>query len=179
MHTPMTSTPPSPADAQNELLAHAMAAQPNAAELFYKHAETLWRARDLDGYASFYRHGYLLSPSLLSAKSPGELRDRARTLIDRSAAYSAVIAALAIAEAQLGNATAVGDLMDYDRFFHHAAIDPPCGTSIEAFNLALASEIKSNLEFYDSPPNRSIRHAWRYNAVENARITGTGYALHD
>jgi hypothetical protein len=167
----MTSTPANLAHQQVEQLARAIAGRPGAAEFYRGLAEMHWRARDLDGYATFYRRSYLLKPStsiLRSAATAQELRDRAYALVDRGIAYSPVIAALAAAEARLGNGPAVRKLMDSDRFVLHGAIDPPEGMSIAAFNHALASEIKSNLKFYASGPARPIQHAWRFNALHRA-----------
>jgi hypothetical protein len=174
----MSSTPRNPADAQVDLLANAIAERPDAAELHFQLAEAHWRARDFAGYAAFFKRAYLVNPNLHVLPSSRadsdpmeraeEQRDRARALIGQGVGYAPVIAALAIAEAWLGNGEAVKYLMDYDRFLHHAIIDPPDGASTEAFNRALANEIKSNLKFYDSPPDRAIRHAWRFDSLHLA-----------
>lgn len=163
--------------AQVERLARAIDGKPNAATLFSRLAEMHWRVRDLAGYAEFVRRAYLSGSDTgimslagkvsLSRATATELRDRARALIDREVRHAQVIAALALAEAQLGNGEAVRALMD-ERFLRCGVIDLPRGKSIEDFNRALANEIKADLKFYDSPPDRSIRHAWRCDRLHRA-----------
>jgi hypothetical protein len=89
------------------------------------------------------------------------LRDEAAALIEHGAAFSSTIATLAIAEARLGHTRAVERLVDYDRFFEDTVLAPPGGQSLDAFNAALAAEIRSNLTFYATPKGRAIRSAWR------------------
>jgi hypothetical protein len=164
------------ADANIELLARAIATQPNAAELYYELAEAHWRSGDTEGYATFVHHAYLASANkpidtgreFRSAKNDRERRDRARALIRHGIAYTPAVAALAVAEAQLGNGAAVKYLMD-QRFLRVGTVEPPGSTPLQAFNRAVADEIKSNLKFYESPGNRSIRHAWRHESVQSAK----------
>jgi hypothetical protein len=97
-----------------------------------------------------------------------EIRDRARALVDRGVTYARVVAALAVAEARLGNAEAVRYLMDYERFMRLGTIDLPNGMPTDEFNRALAAEIKSNLKYYDHPSDRAIRRAWRFDGFHRA-----------
>src|ERR1700734_2868423 len=139
------------ADANIELLARAIATQPNAAELYYELAEAHWRSGDTEGYATFVHHAYLASANkpidtgreFRSAKNDRERRDRARALIRHGIAYTPVVAALAIAEAPLGNGAVVKYLMD-QRFLRVGTGEPPRLTPLQAFNRAVADEIKSN-----------------------------------
>ena len=171
------SRPTDPAVAQIDLLARAIEGRPDAAALFHKLAEAHWRAGDFHGYATFFRRGYMLKPvgtipmeldpPVYQKNLTAELRDRANRLIEQGVIYASVIADLALAEARSGNGDAVKYLVDYDRFLHRGVIDPPDGTSLEAFNHALADEIKSNLKFYDAP-ERAIRHGWRFDGLQCA-----------
>lgn len=167
-----------PVDEQVEQFARAIAVQPNAIELYYQLAEAHWRAGDMAGYANFFRRAYLAGahrlriplPRFGSADAPVELRDRTSALAGQGVAYTAVLSTLALAEARLGNDAAVTHLMDYERFLRVATIEPPDGASLEAFNSALAHEIRSDLTYYDSPPDQALRHAWRYDAIEKSRL---------
>jgi len=152
-----------------------IARRSKAAKEYYELAAARWRARDLEGFARFFRRAFAIRPTtrLLdftdnSKACALEVRDRARALIDHGVAYAPVIAALAVAETRLGNDAATQYLMDYDRFVQQSAIVPPEGSSIEAFNRALASEIKTNLKYYDSPPDLAIRRAWRFEGFGRA-----------
>jgi hypothetical protein len=166
--------------AQVERLARVVAQQPEAAKFYYELAEAHWRAGDYKSYVRFFLQGYLRDPpamNILSSaltttylmESAADIRDRARRLIDQDVRYAPVIAALAVAEAQLSNGDTVQYLMDYDRFLRQGRIDPPSGLSAEEFNRALSIEIKSNLTFYNSPADRAIRHAWRFDAFHRAK----------
>ena len=173
----MPASPLNSTDIQIDLLARAIEGRPNAAELFYKLAETHWRAGDLRGYATFFHRAYLLQPSVRALlptdeilgrkESAMDMRGRARALIDQGVIYSSVISALAIAEAELGNRQTVKYVMDYDRFLRWKAIDAPAGMTVEAFNRAVADELKLNMIFYDTP-KRAIRHAWRNDVLQRA-----------
>ncbi len=56
-------------------------------------------------------------------------------------------------------------LVDYDRFFKGEIMDPPEGWDHASFNRDLAAEIRTDLHYYDEPPRRAIRRAWRQEQV--------------
>jgi hypothetical protein len=124
--------------------------------------------------ADLFRRTYLLHPSAgnlvdsdVQAGDVAGLRDYAAALISNGAIFSSVIAALAIAEAHLGNADSVRHIVDYDRFFRSEtmpASDPA------AFNQALAAEIKADLTWYEEPAARAIRSAWRHNHITESPL---------
>jgi hypothetical protein len=153
---------------------HAAAHQKPAPAQLFGLARDLARAGEERRSAELFRRTYLLKPttgSLLDSDLPtgdiAELRDYAAALISNGAIFSPVIAALAIAEAHLGNADAVRRLVDYDRFFSSqtmGASDPA------AFNQALAAEIKADLTWYDEPAGRAIRSAWRHNHITESPL---------
>ena len=147
---------------------------PHAAQAFRQLAEAHWSAGDRAGFAEFFRRAYLLGHKEIPAEAnSGDrtqnevrvLRDRATALIEHGVGYSRVIASLALAEAQLGNAEAVRHLVDYEKFFRHDTVAPPDGMGQQAFNAALAAEIKSDLRYYESPETRAIRNGWRMNGL--------------
>jgi putative 2-oxoglutarate-Fe(II)-dependent oxygenase superfamily protein len=182
-----SSMSPGAATAQIDLLSHAIEGRPDAAALFHKLAEAHWRARDYPGYATYFRRGYMLKPvgtipaefepSVDRKNLTAELRDRANRLIEQGVIYASVIADLALAEAQSGNSAAVEYLVDYDRFLRRGIIDPPDGSSLEAFNRALADEIKSNLKFHDTS-ERAIRHGWRFDGLRRAETPALRTLMH-
>jgi putative 2-oxoglutarate-Fe(II)-dependent oxygenase superfamily protein len=98
------------------------------------------------------------------------MRDRAHSLIEQGAIFSPVIAALAMAEALLGNQEAARRLVDYERFFQCRPVRTPDGFCESTFHLLLAAEIKSELKFYGQPKNRSIRQGWRNNGVTSSPL---------
>jgi putative 2-oxoglutarate-Fe(II)-dependent oxygenase superfamily protein len=159
-----------PASTRIALLRQAVRAQPQSAALLCELSEALAAAGEAREAATAFRQAYLLEPDTgtkalarTGFADAGKLRDYSRGLIDNGVAYSPVIAALAVAEARLGNSAAVQRLVDYDRLFRSIIMDPPDGYDQASFHRALADEIKSDLKFYDVPPSRAIRRAWRHN----------------
>jgi Putative 2OG-Fe(II) oxygenase len=170
----MTTTAFSPS-AKIALLQQAMRTQPQSAALLRELSETLAEAGQDREAADVFRRAYLLEPSICSkalervgSDHVGRLRTYSRSLIANGVAYAPVIAALAVAEAHLGNGAEVQRLVDYDRLFRSTIMAPPDGYDRDSFYVALANEIKSDLRFYDAPPNRAIRHAWRRSITESA-----------
>jgi uncharacterized protein (TIGR02466 family) len=97
-------------------------------------------------------------PAALRAE---QLRRHAQMLIDHDVTYTAVIAALGLAETLLGNREAVERLHDRDRFLSCERIDPPAPFSADAFHAALAEESAANLRFYDGSINVAFQQGWR------------------
>jgi hypothetical protein len=164
------------AQARIALLRQAARTQPQSVAVLYELAEALAEAGEATEAAVVFRRAYILQPgtcgtmlarSWASATNAEKLRDYARSLIDNGVAYSPVIAALAAAEAHLGNITAVQRLVDYDALFSSSIVDASDGCDRVSFCRTLAEEIKSDLKFFDAPPNRAVRHAWRH------RLTGS------
>jgi hypothetical protein len=81
-----------------------------------------------------------------------------------------VVAAVAISNAILGNTAAVARLLDYDRFFRCIPSVTPKDFAGGDFYRSLAAEIATNLNFYDEPPNRSIRKAWRHDGFMKSEL---------
>jgi len=166
-------------EAQLEVLAHAIEGRSDAARLFYDLAESQWQAGDPDGYARFFRRAFLLQPvshigrcagiTGYDGKTATALRARARALIARNVLFAPVIAALAITDAQLGHDVSAKRLMDSARFLTTGTLAPPDGLSMDAFNRALAEEIKTDLQFHEAPSERAIRHAWRFNGLHRSQ----------
>jgi putative 2-oxoglutarate-Fe(II)-dependent oxygenase superfamily protein len=159
------------------LFRQAVQAQPRSVALLCELAEALAEVGEEREAAEIFRQAYLLQPHLwaialtnggLSSADARKLRDYTRTLIANGVAYSPVIAALAVGEAHLGNRTEVQRLVDYDRLFRSYIMTPPDGYDQNTFSRALAAEIKSNLRFYDVPPNRAIRRGWRNSLTGSA-----------
>jgi hypothetical protein len=164
----MTTTGTLPDKARIALLHQAVRTQPQSATLLCELSETLAEAAQEREAADVFRRAYRLEPNICTKAlarvgfaDAGKLRTYSRSLIDNGVAYAPVIAALAVAEAHLGNRTEVQRLVDYDRLFRSYVMAPPDGYDQDSFYGALASEIKTDLRFYDAPPNRAIRHAWR------------------
>ena len=168
------------AQAKVALLRQATLAQPQSAASLYQFAAALADAGEAREAAGIFRKAYVLRPSIeavlpAGAGGPGgdaaALRDRAAALIEHGAAFSPVIAALAVGEAHLGNAAAVRDLVDYDRFFRSSVMDPPAGYDLEQFNRALAVEIKTTeLKFYDAPNQRPLQGGWRSGEITESGL---------
>jgi hypothetical protein len=157
------------ASARTALLRQAERMQLQSPALLCALSETLAEAGEAREAANVFRRAYLQQPDTctnalarIGFDDAGKLRAYSRSLIDNGVAYSSVIAALAVAEARLGNTGAVRRLVDYDQLFRSAIMDPPDGYDQTSFRHALANEIKSDLKFYDVPPNRAIRRAWRH-----------------
>jgi hypothetical protein len=164
----MTTTAFSPS-ARIALLRQAERMQLQSPALLYAISETLAEAGEAREAANVFRRAYLLEPDTctnalarIGFDDAGKLRTYSRALIDNGVAYSSIIAALAVAEARLGNAAAVRHLVDYDQLFRSTIMEPPDGYDQTSFRHELTNEIKSDLKFYDIPPNRAIRSAWRH-----------------
>jgi hypothetical protein len=157
------------AKARNALLRQAERMQLQSAAMLCARSEMLADAGEAREAAHVFRQAYLQEPDTctnalarVGIDDAGKLRTYSRSLIDNGVAYSSVIAALAIAEARLGNTAAVQRLVDYDRLFRNTMMAPPHGYDQTSFSRALANEIKSDLKFFDVPPDRAIRRAWRH-----------------
>ncbi len=143
-------------------------------EMYFELAEALAEAGEPREAGATFRRGYLLQPSIYPLLGEGlggtraELearRDYAATLAGNGAGFSPVLAALAVAEAHLGNSVAVRRLVDHERFFHNALMALPDDLDRADFNRALAAEILSGLKYYDRPSRHAIRRAWRQNDI--------------
>lgn len=171
----MTTTGTLPDKARIALLHQAVRTQPQSAALLCELSETLAEAGQEREAANVFRRAYLLEPNIctkalarVGSADAGRLRTYSRSLIDNGVGYAPVIAALAVAEAHLGNGAEVQRLVDYDRLFRSTIMATPDGYDQHSFHGLLANEIKSDLRFYDEPPNRAIRHAWRRNVTGSA-----------
>lgn len=170
----MTGSQPA-GDPRLAALAHAIEGRPDAAALFYELAESHWRQGDADGYAHFFRRAFLLEPISHIGQPAGiagydrasapALRARAHALVAGGAAFTPAIAALAVTAAQLGRGDEAQRLMDHATLLRTGRIAPPDGVALEAFNAAVAGEIRTNLRYYGEPGGRAIRHAWRFNGL--------------
>jgi Putative 2OG-Fe(II) oxygenase len=170
----MTTTPFS-ASARSALLRQAERLQLQSPALLCALSETLSEAGEAREAANVFRQAYLQQPDTctnalarIGSDDAGKLRTYSRSLIANGVAYAPVIAALAVAEARLSNGAEVQRLVDYDRLFRSTIMAPPDGYDQDSFYVALANEIKSGLKFYDAPPNRAIRHAWRRSIAGSA-----------
>jgi len=157
------------ADAKIALLRRAIERSPQSAKRMFELADLLAERGELDEYARIFRSAYRLNPmdQRLLMFSPHEartMRNKAQALLERGVNYSAVLAALAISSAILGDRDTVERLVDYGRFFSLLSRVCPKEISDVDFFAALAAEAKSRLQFYEAP-DAAIRHAWRYNAV--------------
>ena len=157
------------ASARTALLRQAERMQVQSPALLCALSETLADAGEGREAANVFRRAYLQQPDTctnalarIGFDDAGKLRTYSRSLIDNGVAYSSIIAALAVAEARLGNTAAVRYLVDYSRLFRSTIMDPPDGYDQTSFRYALTNEIKSDLKFYDVPQNRAIRRAWRH-----------------
>ena len=164
-----------PASARIELLRQAELLQVQSPALLCALSETLAEAGEAREAANVFRRAYLQQPDTctnalarIGFDDAGKLRTYSRSLIANGVAYAPVIAALAVAEAHLGNGAEVQRLVDYDRLFRSTVMAPPDGYDRDSFYAALANEIKSNLRFHDAPPDRAIRHAWRRSVTKSA-----------
>ena len=123
-----------PASARIALLRQAERMQLQSPALLCALSETLAEAGEVREAANVFRRAYLQQPDTctnalarIGFDDAGKLRTYSRSLIDNGVAYSSVIAALAVAEARLGNTAAVRRLVDYDRLFRSTVMDPPDG----------------------------------------------------
>src|SRR5689334_16411957 len=162
------------------LLRQAVQIDPSSAALLYRLADALADAGENREAADAFRRAYVLEPSsevilpLDGSPPDGDvtaLRDRITSLVRHGAAFSPVIAALAVLDARLGNRTAVRRLLDYDRFFRSYVIDPPAGHDLANFNRALAAEVKATgLTFYDAQTKRPLHKGWRSDGITRSEL---------
>jgi hypothetical protein len=171
-----------PTKARIALGRQAMQTQPRSAALLCEFSEALAEAGEEREAANVFRRAYLLEPDIctkalarVGSADAERLRKYTCSLIDHGVAYSPVIAALAVAEAHLGNKAAVQRLVDYDRLFRSYIMAPPDGYDQGSFHRALANEIKSDLKFFDVPPGRAIRRAWRHSVTRSALPAGRAW----
>ncbi|MGB7259601.1 MAG: putative 2OG-Fe(II) oxygenase [Pseudolabrys sp.] len=147
------------------------------AQQFFAAARVALNRGDYDEYARNIQLGYRLKPSnnvpafpqdgaAISRDQLLKLREKARALIDRGVIFSPTIAALAYAEAKLGDKAAVGRLADYDHFFKVQSSVAPDFAGGRFFE-TLADEVRSKLNYYGVPSNRerTIHNAWRHEAI--------------
>lgn len=112
-------------------------------------------------------------PSLTPLPDYGDWSaDMARAALARCRDFRAIgiarpeiLAAEAVALHRLGLNDQLAALLDFDRLFRIQTLPAPPGyDSLAAFNRALAAEIGgADLQYYDAPDDRSIRHARRRN----------------
>jgi hypothetical protein len=162
------------------LLRQCLLRMPKTPALLYELAEALSANGEDRESANVFRQAFQLDPAGsvwpcgagwdLAPNAITAMRDRALSLIKNGVVFSPVIAALAIAEARLGNETEVRRLIDFNRFFSCCTVRTPRGFCQSGFNSLLAAEIKSDLKFYDEPEQRSIRKGWRNNGVIRSRL---------
>lgn len=164
-------------DTKIMLLRRALEQNPRSAKFTLALANLVADNDGYDEYARLFRQAYTIDPmaSLLDLGSAGiavdqasKLRSKAEALLERNVCYSAVIAALAISSASLGDDKTVEGLIDYNRFFSVTSNVVPREFDERRFFATLASEIRGKLEFYDSPDDKSIRKAWRHNDILNS-----------
>ena len=170
----MTTNAFSPS-AKIALLHQAVRTQPQSVALLCELSKTLAEAGQEGEAADVFRRAYLLEPNICTKvlarvgfADAAKLRAYSQSLIDNGVAYAPVIAALAVAQARVGNAAEVQRLVDYDQLLRSYVMAPPDGYDQNSFHVALANEIKSDLRFYGAPPNRAIRHAWRHSLAGSA-----------
>jgi uncharacterized protein (TIGR02466 family) len=162
------------------LLRQAVQRTPDAPAWLFELSAALAEAGEERESAAVFRQAFLLDPKTVrwlqgaaeetDPYATRAVRDRMRSLIAHGTIFSPVIAALAIAEAHLGNETEVSMLVDYERFFRLLATEPPEGFREPGFHALLAAEIKSDLRFYDQPEGRSIRKGWRNNGIVGSEL---------
>src|SRR5262245_46481068 len=170
----MGDTPTPLQNAVIDLLREAAARSSRPEKILFQLSEALWHAGREPEAAEAFRRAYLGRPdSGLFVPTPEtdgrRLRDRAASLIAHGAIFSPVIAALAIANAILGDVDGACRLVDYDRFCRWYPVAPPAGfASAAAFNAALVADIKSDLTFYhegNAANPLATRRSWRNNNV--------------
>jgi hypothetical protein len=153
------------------LLRRAIEHDPQSDGLLFDLADLLAERGEYDEYARVFQAAYRLRPKGLwpsdIRREAKKLRDKTRALVDRGVNYSSVLAALAVSSAILRDRTTVERLVDYDRLFSLVWDVWPKEFSQSDFFVALASEIKSGLRFYDTP-EKAIRKAWRHNDILNS-----------
>src|SRR5947209_2558729 len=155
-------------DARIALLRQALPTVPNSTKVLLRLAEALMEKGEMEEAADVFRRAYIQEPFPWLGRpgtDPESLRNEAAALIESGAIFSATIGALAIAEAHLGRVEEVRRLVDYGLFFEDTFLELEDGVDIDVFNAALASEVRTNLQYYDEPKGRAIRNAWRDNDV--------------
>jgi hypothetical protein len=138
-------------------------------------AAALWADGDGPEAARWFRRAYLARPLADSAwrlgltlrpdVDPVAVRALARALASGGAAFTPVLAALAVSEARLGHADEVRRLVDYDRFFRTSGLPAPPSFGGQDFFEQLADEIKADLTFYGERTDRAIQKGWRSEQV--------------
>jgi len=170
----MGDTPTPLQNAVIDLLREAAARSSRPETILFQLSEALWNAGREPEAAEAFRRAYLGHPdSGLFVPTPEtdarRLRHRAASLIAHGAMFSPVIAALAVANAMLGDVDGACRLVDYDRFCRCYPVSPPAGfASAAAFNAALVADVKSDLTFYDEGNAANLlatRRSWRNNNV--------------
>jgi len=115
--------------------------------------------------AAWFRSAFLRDPNdavlRQAATDPDSTIARARAFIANGAAFSPVIAALALALAGLGRREEVAELMDYERFLVVRQLPEAGGLSLDELRAGLIAEILASLTPYATPTDRAIRHAMR------------------
>jgi hypothetical protein len=159
-------------EAKIALLRRAIERDPRSAEYMFDLADLLAERGEFDEYARLFQRAYKLDPRgqrllEIDGHEPRALRNRAQTLVGRGVNYSAVLAALAISSARLGERDTVECLIDYGRLFRLVSSVWPSDFSDGDFFAALAAEIRTRLRFYETP-DVAIRKAWRHNDILNS-----------
>jgi hypothetical protein len=153
-----------------DLLAQAIAARPQSAELLYQLAEAFAEAGDDDRFAEAYGRAFRLAPAVrprldrdpagVETGSARQLVRRARALAARGVIPAPVIAALAVGAARLGERGEVARLVDYDRFFHCLDLDPPADLA------GLAAELGSGLKRVERGAGKAGSGHYRFGVFE-------------
>jgi uncharacterized protein (TIGR02466 family) len=163
---------PAYADAKIALLRRAIELKPNSVGQMFDLADLLAERGEFDEYARIFQSAYKLDPRAqrlleIDGYEARALRHRAQALVGRGVNYSAVLAALAISSAKLGERATVERLIDYGRLFRLVSSVWPRNFSDDDFFASLAAEIRSGLRFYKTP-DVAIRQAWRHNDILNS-----------
>ncbi len=154
-----------------EALRAAVALHSGRAKPLYDLADGLAAVGEDAECAAVFRKAYLLNPAQRPALSRDpnipqslraeKLRRYAQTLIDHGVTYTAVIAALGVAESLLGNREAVERLYDHHRFLSCQAVAPPAPFSAETFHASLAEACVAKLRYYDDSSKVAFQQGWR------------------
>ena len=105
-------------DAKIALLRRAIERAPNSAGHMFDLADLLAERGEFDEYARIFQSAYKLDPRAqrlleIDGHEARALRNKAQALVGRGVNYSAVLAALAISSARLGERATVERLIDY------------------------------------------------------------------
>lgn len=154
------------------LMRRAIELNPRSRKLMLAYADALAERGEYDEYARIFEFAYRMKSAshpmrYVSAPDARTLRNKAQGLIERGVNYSPVIAALALGSAMLGECATVKLLIDYRRLFSLVLAVRPKEFSDGDYFVALAAEVRSGLQFYDTPDN-AIHKAWRHNDILNA-----------